>query len=95
LSLLERLRPATEDPVVRHGDYCLPNVLLDDHGRASGYVDLGDLGVADRWWDLAVGSWSLTWNFAWRARKTDGSLRLSAGLMPIPERTMPFDCYFP
>ena len=22
----------------------------------------GELGVADRWWDLAVATWSLTWN---------------------------------
>jgi kanamycin kinase len=28
----------------------------------TGYVDLGELGVADRWWDLAVATWSLTWN---------------------------------
>jgi kanamycin kinase len=31
-------------------------------GRVSGFVDLGELGVADRWWDLAAGSWSVSWN---------------------------------
>jgi kanamycin kinase len=61
LARLERLRPRSEDLVVCHGDYCLPNVLVAD-GRVSGFVDLGELGVADRWWDLAVGSWSITWN---------------------------------
>jgi kanamycin kinase len=61
LARLEGLRPGSEDLVVCHGDYCLPNVLVAD-GRASGFVDLGELGVADRWWDLAVGSWSITWN---------------------------------
>lgn len=61
LERLERLRPRYEDLVVCHGDYCLPNVLIRD-GRVSGYVDLGALGVADRWWDLAVASWSVTWN---------------------------------
>jgi kanamycin kinase len=59
---LERLRPAAEDPVVCHGDYCPPNIIIAG-GEVSGFVDLGELGVADRWWDLAVGSWSMTWNF--------------------------------
>jgi len=48
--------------VVCHGDSCPPNVLLEE-GRATGYVDLGELGVADRWWDVAVGGWSVAWNF--------------------------------
>jgi aminoglycoside phosphotransferase len=43
---LERLRPDDEDPVVCHGDYCPPNALLT-HGQVTGYVDLGELGVAD------------------------------------------------
>jgi kanamycin kinase len=62
LAELERMRPASEDLVVCHGDYCFPNVLLDDAGAVTGYVDLGELGVADRWWDVAVGAWSTTWN---------------------------------
>jgi kanamycin kinase len=61
LAELERLRPGSEDLVVCHGDYCLPNVLVSGH-TVAGFVDLGELGVADRWWDLAVGSWSVTWN---------------------------------
>lgn len=61
LAELERLRPDREDLVICHGDYCLPNVLIED-GVAVGFVDLGELGVADRWWDLATGSWSVTWN---------------------------------
>jgi kanamycin kinase len=55
-------RPATEDVVVCHGDCCVPNILF--HGNTlAGFVDLGELGTADRWWDLAVATWSLTWNF--------------------------------
>jgi kanamycin kinase len=61
LDLLEAERPRSEDVVVCHGDYCLPNVIVRD-GRASGFVDLGELGTADRWWDLAVATWSVTWN---------------------------------
>ena len=59
--LLESTRPSSEQLVVCHGDYCLPNVLIED-GEVSGFVDLGELGVADLWWDLAVATWSLTWN---------------------------------
>lgn len=58
---LESLRPSDEDVVVCHGDYCFPNVLIED-GRITGYLDLGELGLADRWWDVAVGAWSTTWN---------------------------------
>jgi aminoglycoside phosphotransferase len=61
LAELERLRPADEDPVVCHGDYCFPNVLIDDH-TVAGFIDLGELGVAGRWWDLATATWSLEWN---------------------------------
>ena len=62
LAELERLAPESEDLVVCHGDYCFPNVLLDERGAITGYVDLGELGVADRWWDIAIGAWSTTWN---------------------------------
>lgn len=27
-----------------------------------GYLDLGEVGLSDRWRDLAVGTWSVTWN---------------------------------
>jgi kanamycin kinase len=49
--------------VVAHGDACAPNTLLSDDGAFLGHVDVGDLGVADRWADLAIASWSLEWNF--------------------------------
>lgn len=58
---LVRLRPTTENLVVCHGDYCFPNVLLED-GEVTGYLDLGELAVADRWLDVAIGMWSTTWN---------------------------------
>ncbi len=61
LADLEALQPTTEDVVLCHGDYCLPNVIIGD-GQVSGYVDIGGLGLADRWWDLAVAMWSVTWN---------------------------------
>lgn len=51
------------DAVVCHGDACSPNFLLDAAGRPCGYVDLGALGVADRWADLAPALMSLEWNY--------------------------------
>ena len=67
LAELEATAPADEDLVVCHGDYCPPNVLLRD-GAVTGYVDLGELGAADRWWDVAAGGWSTCWNFGERVR---------------------------
>jgi kanamycin kinase len=61
LARLQQLRPSREDLVVCHGDYCLPNVLIDNW-QVCGFVDFGNLGVADRWADLAVATWSVTWN---------------------------------
>jgi kanamycin kinase len=51
------------DAVVCHGDACNPNFLLDAAGRCVGYVDLGMLGVGDRWADLAPALLSLGWNY--------------------------------
>ena len=49
--------------VIAHGDACAPNTIIGDDGRFVGHVDLGSLGVADRWADLAIASWSLEWDF--------------------------------
>ena len=47
--------------VLLHGDYCLPNVILDDW-RLSGFIDVGNGGVGDRHIDLFWGIWSLGYN---------------------------------
>jgi kanamycin kinase len=82
---LERLvasAPDVEDLVVCHGDYCPPNVLLT-HGAVTGYVDLGELGVADRWWDIAIGGWSAGWNFG---PDLESLFYEGYGITPDPER---------
>jgi kanamycin kinase len=55
--------PLVDKPVVCHGDSCAPSTLLDDDGCWSAHVDLGDLGLADRWADLAVATWNVTLNY--------------------------------
>jgi len=55
--------PPADRLVVCQGDACAPNTLLDGAGRWTAHVDLGDLGVADRWADLAVATWSAEWNY--------------------------------
>ena len=49
------------DPVLSHGDFCLPNVFFQD-GGVSGYLDLGFCAVADRYQDIALCYRSLTHN---------------------------------
>ncbi|MBL0888481.1 aminoglycoside 3'-phosphotransferase [Myceligenerans indicum] len=55
--------PPVDRLVVCHGDACVPNTLLHDDGTFAAHVDLGELGVADRWSDLAVASRSVTRRF--------------------------------
>jgi kanamycin kinase len=83
LDLLEDI-PPVDKLVVCHGDSCAPNTLLTDDGRWSGHVDLGALGVADRWADLAVATWSATWNYGpgW-----EPLLLKAYGVAPDPDRT--------
>ena len=79
----DRRRLPVDRLVVCHGDACAPNTLIDDDGRCRGHVDLGDLGVADRWADLAVATLSLSWNYAgeWEDELFD-----AYGVDPDPER---------
>jgi kanamycin kinase len=75
--------PDIDEFVVCHGDACAPNTLLTGDGAFSGHVDLGALGVADRWADLAVATWSAELNFGpgW-----EGLLLDSYGIAPDARR---------
>ena len=70
-----------------HGDYCLPNILLDDW-RFSGFIDLGNGGVGDRHVDLFWGAWTLGFNLkteAYRDRFFDayGRDRIDPDLLSV------------
>lgn len=56
-----------------HGDYCLPNIMLDNW-KFSGFLDLGAAGLGDRHIDLFWGIWSLGFNLktdTWKGRFLD------------------------
>jgi kanamycin kinase len=62
--------PPVDRLVVAHGDACVPNTLVGPDDGWTAHVDLGRLGLADRWADLAVASANLDANFGpgrWQA----------------------------
>ena len=45
-----------------HGDLCLPNILVDENNKLAGFIDLGNAGLGDPWYDLSWLLWSLEYN---------------------------------
>ncbi|KAA1250235.1 phosphotransferase [Mycobacterium simiae] len=77
--------PPIDRLVVCHGDACSPNTLIAEDGRCCGHVDLGALGIADRWADLAVATLSLSWNYPDYAG-SDAEFFAAYGVEPDPQR---------
>lgn len=74
LRWLEENQPPLE-PAFSHGDLCLPNIFFAGD-TVSGFIDLGDAGIADKWRDLALCFRSLKHN-------TNGTYGyLSSGFRP-------------
>lgn len=61
LEEMEKLIGCEVDDVILHGDYCLPNIIMDNF-KFTGFIDLGYGGVGDRHWDIYWGIWTLKFN---------------------------------
>lgn len=79
LTWLEQNRPE-EDIVLTHGDFCLPNIFAENN-RISGFIDLGKMGPADRWQDLAIVLRSLEHNFSGRYNDGKGYFEFEPGML--------------
>lgn len=91
VALYERLvstRPTEEDLVFTHGDFCLPNILIDRERHCiSGFIDLEYAGVADRYRDLERACWSLGYNFE---RKWIPDLLKAYGIEEVEQEKMEY-----
>lgn len=59
--VLTKGKDVLQSRVLLHGDYCLPNIILNDW-KFSGFIDVGNGGVGDRHIDLFWGVWTLWFN---------------------------------
>ena len=85
---LEHLLPASDDLSFTHGDFCLPNIIIDrKKRRINGLIDWGNGSIADRHEDLASACWSLGYNFdpSWIP-----SLLEAYGLQSIDQKRLTF-----
>lgn len=51
-----------EETCFSHGDVSLPNIFADDNSF-TGFIDVGECGIADKWFDLAICEKSIIRNY--------------------------------
>ena len=84
-----RLAQERAQMVVCHGDLCLPNILVDPAtGQVTGLIDLGRLGTADPYGDIALllATARETWTDEVMARRADQEFAEIYGTELDPER---------
>lgn len=60
-AFVQRNKGELKADTLLHGDYCLPNILLDNW-KFSGFIDLDCAGAGDRHIDIFWGVWTLWFN---------------------------------
>jgi len=60
-SVIEKNRCFLRTDTLLHGDYCLPNIVLNNWKFAA-FIDLDQGGVGDRHVDIFWAAWTLYWN---------------------------------
>ncbi len=70
-----------------HGDFCLPNVILNE-GKFASFIDLGGAGVGDRHIDMFWLLWSLNYNLG--TNKYDDYVLDMYGRDKIDEKALKF-----
>ncbi len=57
------LKPASAELVFTHGDYCFDNIIFENN-KLSGFIDIGNGGLADKYQDIALAVRSIEDNFS-------------------------------
>lgn len=60
-AIVEQGKQLLKADALIHGDYCLPNIILDNW-KFSGFIDVDGGGIGDRHVDLYWALWSLNYN---------------------------------
>ncbi len=73
-SVLTAGKHLLKNEVLIHGDYCLPNIMLDNW-KFTGFIDLGQSGIGDRHIDLFWGRWTIGFNLAQDGRLSESEIK--------------------